>query len=222
MTIIALAGKKRVGKDEAAKVLVSRYGFTRIALADPLKALCIRVFHLDPKIFDEDQKDAQMPRLYLDFHDIDKIRKIVEEEWNYTIQEESRDKMEELHGEYFDTPRDILRCVGTTILRNCVSDSIWLDMAALKVKEIGQKVVITDCRFQNERDTFAKMGAVLCLIKRNDNGESKEHEFNLGKDDEYDVVFTNDGTLQEYKSSVDMWYNSKQAEFNYYRVWKNE
>lgn len=222
MTIIALSGKKQVGKDTAADILVKKHGFTRIALADPLKELCCRVFKLDPNIFDNDHKDAPMTRIYLDFHDIDKIRKIVEEEWHYTISEENRDKMEELHGAEFDTPRDILRCVGTAILRQCVSDQIWLELALFKIKELGAKIVITDCRFENERDFFGKLGAVLCLIKRNDNGDSKEHEFNLGKDSDYDVVFTNDGTLAAYQSSIDMWYTIKRDELQYYRVFKYE
>ena len=49
-----------------------------------------------------------------------------------------------------------------------------------------------------------------------------EHEFNLGTDDEYDVVFNNDGSLYSYQSSIDMWYGTKKNEFDYYKVWKYE
>ncbi len=223
MTIIALSGKKRVGKDTFADILTSKYGFTKIAIADPLRNLCSRVFYMDPKMFtDDDKKDARMQRIHLDFHDIDNIRKIVEDEWNYEITPEAREAMEEYHGEGFDTPRDILRFVGTKLLRQHVSDNIWLEMVATKVKETGGKIVITDCRFENEREYFRRLGAVLCLIKRNDDGNSKEHEFNLGEDSEYDCIFTNDTTLHSYKSSVDMWYSTKQADFQWYKVWKYE
>lgn len=221
MTIITLSGKAASGKDTAGDVLVKRYGFTKIALADPLRDICSRVFNLPMSMFlDRDKKDTRMQRIHLDFHDIDKIRKIVENEWGYTISEEARNQMEEHHGAEFDTPRDVLRYVGTHILRNCLSENIWIELAMQKIQESKGKIVITDCRFENEREAFRKLGAVLCLVKRNDNGENIEHEFSLGQESDYDVVFNNDGTLHAYESTIDMWYNAKQAEFQYYRVWK--
>lgn len=223
MTIIALAGKKRVGKDTFGDILTKKYEFTKIAIADPLRNLCARVFYMDPAMFlDDDKKDAPMNRVTLDFHDIDAIRVIVETEWGYQISEEMRNEMEEYHGVEFNTPREILRFIGTNLIRRCVSDNIWLELAAAKIKETGGKIVVTDCRFENEREFFRKIGAILCLIKRNDDGNSAEHEFDLGDEEEYDVVFTNDTTLHAYQSSVDMWFNTKAAEFKYYKVWKYE
>src|SRR5687767_7388133 len=129
MTIIAISGKKRVGKDTFGDLLVNKYGFTKVALADPLRNLCARVFYLDPDLFvNDNKKDAPMRRISLDFHDIDAIRNIVENEWGYEISQEAREKMEEFHGVDFDTPRDILRFVGTKLLRNIVSDDIWIEL----------------------------------------------------------------------------------------------
>ena len=95
MTIICFSGKKGVGKDTAAEVLVKRYGFTRIALADPLRELCSKVFHLPYEQFsDNDKKDKELDqRVVLDFHHIDKIRDIVENEWGFTIDLEAREEM---------------------------------------------------------------------------------------------------------------------------------
>jgi hypothetical protein len=222
MTIIALSGKKRVGKDTFADILNSKYEFTKIAIADPLRNLCARVFYLDPKMFtDDDKKDAPMRRICMDFHDLDAIRKIVETEWGYEVDQTAREKMEELHGAEMDSPRDILRMVGN-MLRSCVDEDIWINLTLARIKELGGRIVITDARFENEREVFRTMGAVMVLIKRNDNGQSAEHEFNLGDDSEYDVIFSNDGTLHSYKSNIDMWYNTKQNEFTYYKVWKYE
>ncbi len=223
MTIIALSGKARTGKDTFANVLVKRYNFQRVALADPLRELCSKVFSMDIQDFlDDNKKDARMDRVHIDFHHLDKIRDIVETEWGYTVSEDSRNKMEESHGVELDTPRDLLRHVGTKILRNHVDDDIWVRLAATKIKALGGKIVVTDCRFENERDFFAGIGAIKCLIKRNDNGNSKEHEFDLGSEDDYDVIFSNDGTLQQYISNVDMWYSTSQHMFTLYRVWKYE
>ncbi len=222
MTVIALSGKKRVGKDTFADTLVKRYGFEKIAFADPLRNLCARVFYLDPSMFTSDTlKDADMKRIYLDFHDIDAIRYIVESEWGYEVSQEAREAMEELHGTELNTPRDVLRCVGN-MLRNTLDKDIWINLALNKIKEKGGKIVVTDARFENERIALDKIGALLVLIKRNDNGTNVEHEFDLGSDEEYDVIFKNDGTIHAYTSDIDLWYKSREAEFQYYKVWKYE
>lgn len=205
-----------------ADVLVKRYNFNKIALADPLRNLCSRIFYIEPNMFlDRDKKDARMQRIHIDFHDIDAIRRIVETEYGYTISEDARNVMEELHGEGMDSPREVLRTIGN-MLREAVSPNIWIELAASKMKELGGRVIITDCRFENEREFFRKIGAISVLIKRNDNGNSREHEFDLGSDDEYDVIFTNDGELHAYTSEIDMWYNIRQNDFTLYKVWKYE
>jgi hypothetical protein len=45
MNLIGLAGVASSGKDTAAAVLVERFGFCRIALADEMKRICARLFH---------------------------------------------------------------------------------------------------------------------------------------------------------------------------------
>lgn len=222
MTIIALSGKKRVGKDTFADLLVKRYEFTKIAFADPLRNLCARVFYLDPNMFtDDDKKDADMKRIYLDFHDLDAIRHIVESEWGLEVTHDAREKMEELHGKELNTPRDVLRCIGN-LLRETVDKDIWINLTLNRIKEMKGKIVITDARFENEREALNRIGAILVLIKRNDNGQTVEHEFDLGTEDEYDVVFKNDTTVHSYKADIDMWYSTREKEFQFYKVWKYE
>jgi hypothetical protein len=223
MSIIALGGKAHAGKDTFADVLVKNHKFVRIALADPLRELCSKVFRMDYNLFlDQDKKDSSIPggRVTLDFHHIDKIRDYVVNEWGYDITHDARENMEEYHGDEFDTPRDILRCVGTRLLRNNVSDSIWLELAINKIRETGGRVVITDCRFENERDLFRRFGALLILVKRNDDGKSEGHEHDLGSEDEYDVVFDNSGTLTEIQANVNMWYTLRKDELEFYKVFK--
>jgi hypothetical protein len=221
MTILALAGKAGVGKDTMADILVKKHGFTRVSLADPLRELCSKVFRMDYNLFlDHDKKDKEIDTVTLDYHHIDKIRDIVQNEWGYTIDYETRENMEEYYDEEFETPRDILRCIGTKLLRNCISRDIWIELAMSKIQKIGPKVVITDCRFQNERDAFAKCGALLVLIKRNDDGSKENHEHDLGEEYDYDVVFTNDSTISEFQSNIDMWYTLRKDELGLYKVFK--
>ena len=42
--INSFSGKARAGKDTTADILVEKHGFTKIALADPLKRVCFEVF----------------------------------------------------------------------------------------------------------------------------------------------------------------------------------
>ena len=45
--IIGLSGYARSGKDAVAQVLVSEFGFKRVAFADPIRDL---LYEMDPKI----------------------------------------------------------------------------------------------------------------------------------------------------------------------------
>lgn len=226
MTILALAGKAGSGKDTLADVLVKRYGFTRIALADPLRQLCAAAFKLPYEYFlDYDKKDAPLPygKITLDYHHIDKVRETLIE-WGFPIDYEARENMEEYYGDEFETPRDILKTVGTNLIRNFVRDDIWLVLAFSKMKEAdSKKFVITDCRFENERNAFKKAGATLCLIKRwEEDPEAPKIGEDMGAEADYDVIFQNKESLHQFKSEVDIWYNIMQTELGFYRKYKYE
>lgn len=226
MTIVCFAGSKGAGKDEAASVLVKRYDFTRVALADPLRELCSKVFRIPYEQFsDNDKKDSELDyKVTLDYSHIDKIRDIIENEWDFVVTPVAREEMEEYYGEEFTTPRQILQTIGTQLIRNNVRDDIWIVLAFSKMRTIGSKIVITDCRFKNERDAFKKAGALLCLIKRDGTsvGESHISEKSLGTEDDYDVIFTNDENLHTFKSNVDMWYNIRGKELQFYKKYNYE
>ena len=64
--------------------------------------------------------------------------------------------------------RYMLQTLGTDWGRNMVSDSIWLDIVARKVKknkDSGHLTVITDVRFDNEADAVKKMGGVVVQVE---------------------------------------------------------
>jgi hypothetical protein len=226
MTILALSGKAGSGKDTMAAVLVNKYGFTRVSLADPLRQLCADTFRIPYEYFlDYDKKDARLPdgKLILDYHHIDKVRFQLEE-WGFPISYEARENMEEYYGAEFETPRDILRLIGTNLVRNFAGADIWIILAFSKMsKQAGQKFVITDCRFENERKCFKGAGATLCLIKRWEvDPEAMAVGEDTGSDDEYDVIFDNKETLNVFNSQVEMWYKTMETELGFYRKYKYE
>lgn len=61
--IIALCGLKRCGKDTVADHLVSKYGFTKVKIADPLKNLCKSLFNLTDDQLETDLKDQYVNEL---------------------------------------------------------------------------------------------------------------------------------------------------------------
>jgi hypothetical protein len=213
MNVVCVSGKAGSGKDTMGAVLVKNHGFKRIALADPLRDLCSRVFRIPFNDFlDQNKKDAELDSIItLDFHHVDKIREIVELEWGFEISYPARERMEEYFGEEFETPRDILKLVGTELLRENVREDIWIALAMNKIAELKCNVVVTDVRFQNERDVFSKAGAIMCLIKRPSVDKEDEHSSeNTGEDDEYDVIFHNTEELHVFQNEVTLWYKSRE------------
>ena len=59
--IIMLSGRKRAGKDEAAKVLIDNYNFTPFAFAKPIKEICKIVFLWDDERINGELKEVEDP-----------------------------------------------------------------------------------------------------------------------------------------------------------------
>jgi len=225
MNIVSLSGKANSGKDAFASVLVKEHGFTRIALADPIRELCSKVFRLPYSDFeDTKKKDAPLDsKITLDYHHVDKIREIVENDWGFAISYDAREKMESHYGTIFETPRDILKLVGTELIRQNVRDDIWIVLAFNKIAKIGGKVVVSDVRFLNEREAFAKAGAIMVLIKRPSTEDKEKHiSENMGDDDQYDVIFHNVEELHIYQNNVNIWYMSRKSDLKGNRKFKYE
>lgn len=217
MPIIAIGGKARAGKDSFADILVNEHGFIKVSFADELRSFCSKVFKINKSEFlDGDKKDKEFESgpIIIDFHHIDKIREILITEYGYEVNYDMREALESIEGIELKTPRHVLRIVGNTC-RDCVDDEIWIRQMLLKIKESSGKVVVADCRFDVEREIMRKIGAILVKVKRNDNGSTQEHEFDLGQDSEYDVIFDNSGTLNEYIANVKLWYCLRKAELEY-------
>ena len=61
MKLIGITGRARSGKDTIAKYLWTRYEFTRIALADPLKLAAQQAFGLTQAQLGDELKDVVIP-----------------------------------------------------------------------------------------------------------------------------------------------------------------
>lgn len=205
--ILVLSGPKRSGKDEVANILKKYHSYQRVGLADPLKRLCATLLNLPLKyFFDDTLKDAALQEPISVTYDIlDKLAELV-----------GADELERAllyqHGRSltFYSPRDIMQKVGTDLVRVCVRDSYWLDIAIPLIQSMEGNIVITDARLPNERASLKAIGGTLIRIKREGyEGSGHVSETSIGDDSEYDVIINNSGTLADLQHDVLMWYTMR-------------
>lgn len=177
--IIGLIGHKRSGKDSLAQFLVASHGYTRVALADPLKQAALA---LDPIVYVDDA-----------FYHPVRLSEVVEREgW-----ERAKDTYPEV--------RRILQSFGEAIRQ--LEPSFWLDRALDKLGNIDGPVVVTDVRFRNEAEALhGLLDATLVRILRGDADISaaldthvSEHEL-----DDYptDLIVDNNGPFAYLESAA--------------------
>tara|TARA_R100001594_G_scaffold53735_1_gene87280 strand:+ start:17595 stop:18317 length:723 start_codon:yes stop_codon:yes gene_type:complete len=95
------------------------------------------------------------------------------------------------------SPREVYQLFGTEMMRECVADSFWTDIAPT------ENVIITDVRFKNETEWLFANNGVLIDVKRPDNQVSvaaHASEAGTGVGADYEIV--NDGTLEQLEQEV--------------------
>lgn len=140
--IIGLIGKKRSGKDSFASVLVERYGYKRVAYADPLREALLR---MDPCV-DWDMDDDGDITPY-------QLSEVV----GWIGWERAKDIVPDV--------RRLLQSFGTDAIRE-IDEDFWVRAGAKQIDETPGPVVVTDVRFPNEADAIRKRGGLLVRITR--------------------------------------------------------
>lgn len=143
MNIIAICGFQGAGKDTLADILVEKYGYTRVSFAGAVKDVASVIFGWDREMLEGRTPEARAKR------------EVVDEWWA------SRLKIPHL------TPRWVLQQFGTDLFRNHFHNEIWIAAVEKKLLSLN-KVVITDCRFDNEVAAIKNMGGKIIHIYRNE------------------------------------------------------
>lgn len=136
---VGFIGKARSGKDSAAGYLVSTRAYTRLAFADPLKALALDV---DPYIPTGYGVTVRLSRLVADVG------------WEY-----AKDTYPEV--------RRFLQAQGQAVRTN--DEDYWLDIMRRKLSAAeawNLPVVVTDVRYPNEAEMLRARGFRLVRIVR--------------------------------------------------------
>jgi hypothetical protein len=180
---IGLIGKARSGKDTAANALVRERSYTRLAFADPLKAM---VLGTDPFVPTGWGLSVRLQALIADVG------------WEY-----AKDTYPEV--------RRLLQRTGQAVRE--LDDDFWLAAMRKKLNAAESwnlPVVVTDVRYPNEADMLRSRGFTLVRIVRPTGtaktiGEARAamHASETALDDyRADVVLTNDGTVDALTQGV--------------------
>ena len=107
------------------------------------------------------------------------------------------------------TNREILQKVGTDAMRDGFHQDVWIKIAKLKIEKLlreGKKVVVTDCRFDNEAELCESLGGICVRIVRpstqsNLTQSEQKHASEAGINDNL-IAFTviNNSTIEAMRS----------------------
>ncbi len=175
--IICLFAPKESGKTTVADLIVRR-GYVPIAFADPVRDGVAAAFGLDRDWFREVSSNQNTKEIPLD----------------------------ELGGR---TPREMLVQFGM-YFRDEVSETHWADVAVRRIQDTrarGRRVVVTDCRFENEAQAVQNIGGIVIGIQRPESWKPNtqdraEAAVYSGWNRVVDLVLHNDGDLEQLTDAV--------------------
>lgn len=147
--LVVLIGYRRTGKDTLADTLING--------GDERK--------LYPKYLTTLPKLERPIKIAL----ADKLKEDVRDMLGYCITEENKDKKLEVHPYGFDltdesTNRDVLIQHGMNMRK--IDENYWLNIVLDKINKYDGDVIITDCRFKNEVNTFKQLEGIEVITVR--------------------------------------------------------
>lgn len=159
--LVGLIGKKRVGKDTFAAVLVEEFGFARVAFADPLKEMALTI---DPIIDDLSTTSVWNPVRLAPMVDADGWERVKDT---------------------YPEARRFLQRLGDGVRQ--FDPELWVQTGMLDVADLrragtdndfygpAMPVVITDVRYPNEADAIREAGGTLVRIVRPEVDDGDAH-----------------------------------------------
>jgi hypothetical protein len=137
MLIVGLLGYNGAGKDTVANYLISQYGFKKLSFGGALKDAVAAIFGWPRHLLEGDTDESRLWREQIDQY------------WN-------------------DTPRKILETFGTELCRKHFDSDLWIKSLykTIKTQPNDAKIIITDCRFDNEIQLIQSLNGILIRIER--------------------------------------------------------
>ncbi len=196
--LIAFVGKGGVGKDTATTYAASKYGFCRIAFADPVKRIAKNVFDLsDNVLWGESNLRNTKDRRYIRDGQAVSVREILQT----TATEGFRAVYPAIWLEYLNRTTE-------TILANPNLDYDPIEGIVFSPHPVNIKhFAINDLRFCNEAQYIQSKGGIIIKIVRESSivdHKLTQHQSEMEMDDIVaDYTIQNDSSLLELFQRVD-------------------
>ena len=196
---IALSGKKQVGKDTSGQIIArllteqgQRVAFT--AFAEALKEMCIGVLGLPRHlVYGTDADKNTLSHIVWD-NLPNHIR------CKYALEFEACELLQTnipLPRRGQMTIREVLQIMGTDIFREMFENNVWANSPFRRNWSEYDVVIITDCRFPNEKSVTEARGGTVIRIERN-TGLNDTHASETSLDNAgFGYRYVNNGSLQE-------------------------
>lgn len=175
MVLIGILGKKYNGKDTCADYIVSTYGYTKTAFAEPLKKITRELFQ-----FSDEQ-------LY------GNLKETIDSVWNITPRAALQ---------FIGT--DLIRKNINQLVPN-VGEDFWVKIFEnMYTKMSDHNIIVADVRFQNEVDCIKKLGGIIIKVERSTN-YSDDHisEKNIDLINNYDYLILNNSDLKTFYINIE-------------------
>jgi hypothetical protein len=175
MMIIGLSGYAQTGKDTIADYLIEKYGFTRVAFADPIREA---LYKLNPKVRISDAAGVSVA------HAVDNMG------W------------EEVKKLSSDT-RELLQRFGTEVGREMFGENFWVEKAIEKARGYD-KVVFTDVRYPNELEAILRASGTVWRVIKSDVKAVNLHQSETALDHyQFPYLILNNKTKKDLYESID-------------------
>jgi hypothetical protein len=189
--LIGVIGKKQSGKDTVANHLVTKYGFQKYSLADPMKIACRHIFLMSDEQLWGDQKEV------IDMRYNTTPRKILQVMGTELFQYDIYNHIPEMAGGV--KPRELW------INRFKLWYSKKIDPNVAIKQRLSKHIVISDVRFPHEAKIIKELGGFLIKVFRP--GENKKIDGHPSEQEMDDIIFDhlviNDRALRDLHIEVD-------------------
>lgn len=184
---VKLTGTAGSGKDTVADFLVSEFGFTKIAFADPLREFMV----------------AQNADVRMDGSP---------EWWPVSAIIEKYGWQGYKQSPFAGNLRKLIQRTGTEAGRGVIRDSLWIDTVMERAAQVEGPVVFSDARFPNEANCAP--GPIVRVIRNNAIGAGDHSSESEMRKIIPDFVINNNRTIGELKirtSEMISWASEKNA-----------
>ena len=159
--LVGFVGLKRSGKDTAAQALVDQ-GWTRMAFADPLKEMSMKLRGVWVEVPEGVHLDAAVPVMRDSSGHGGSFA-----QYHYVVDALGMEAAKDLVPDV----RRLLQTLGTDCVRGTFGGTAWVDLMERKIRQAlsnGECVVIPDVRFHEEFDLIARLGGDVIGVWRGD------------------------------------------------------